>query len=194
MRKAFSMLEVLVVIAIIMIVCAIIFPVFSGAKDKAKEVVCINNMKQLYSAIELYNADYDAYPFKGQTEEPFSTYLGHHVFQCPVADHYWSTWHDYILNVARPDPLPGMQDQYIRWRECRDRRGPEFPVVLDMNHMTVKQGARTGVKFILLIRADSSLSKVPYTRFRDLVWKRLGEPNTEHIYAACDLTLVWENL
>jgi len=55
----FTLIELLVVIAIIAILAAILFPVFATARDKAREVKCINNQKQLGLAVMQYIADYD---------------------------------------------------------------------------------------------------------------------------------------
>lgn len=53
------MIELMVVIAIIALLAAIIFPVFSRAKAAAKQSVCLSNLKQIGSAIGLYMTDYD---------------------------------------------------------------------------------------------------------------------------------------
>ncbi len=58
-RRAFTLVELLVVIAIIAILAALIFPVFARAKGSARQTQCINNMKQVGTAIDLYMGDYD---------------------------------------------------------------------------------------------------------------------------------------
>jgi len=59
MRRAFTLIELLTVIAIIAVLAAILFPVFARAKASAKNTQCVSNLKQLGSAISLYMADYD---------------------------------------------------------------------------------------------------------------------------------------
>jgi len=53
------LIELLVVIAIIAILAAILFPVFSRAREQARKTACLSNMKQLASALMMYIQDWD---------------------------------------------------------------------------------------------------------------------------------------
>lgn len=55
--RAFSLLETLIVLAIILIMAAMMFPALMSAKRKAKETVCTNNLKQIHVAIERHRSD-----------------------------------------------------------------------------------------------------------------------------------------
>jgi prepilin-type N-terminal cleavage/methylation domain-containing protein/prepilin-type processing-associated H-X9-DG protein len=57
--RAFTLIELLVVIAIIAILAAILFPVFAGAREKARQASCMNNLKQMATAMLMYSDDYD---------------------------------------------------------------------------------------------------------------------------------------
>ncbi len=57
LKKAFTLIELLVVIAIIAILAAILFPVFAQAKLAAKKSVTVSNLKQLGTALVLYEND-----------------------------------------------------------------------------------------------------------------------------------------
>jgi prepilin-type N-terminal cleavage/methylation domain-containing protein/prepilin-type processing-associated H-X9-DG protein len=57
--KAFTLIELLVVIAIISILAALLFPVFAQAREKARAMSCLSNMKQLGIAVSMYVQDND---------------------------------------------------------------------------------------------------------------------------------------
>ena len=74
--RAFTLIELLVVIAIIALLAAILFPVFAQARDKARQISCLSNFKQLGLGFEMYKQDYDGiYPInrdRTSTDPPSS--------------------------------------------------------------------------------------------------------------------------
>ena len=60
-NNAFTLIELLIVIAIISILAAILFPVFATAREKARQTSCASNLKQIGLATQQYIQDYDDY-------------------------------------------------------------------------------------------------------------------------------------
>lgn len=56
-RRGFTLIELLVAIAILAILFAMLIPAVSGAKARALRVTCLNQIKQLTTAWQLYPAD-----------------------------------------------------------------------------------------------------------------------------------------
>lgn len=59
MKSAFTLIELLVVISIVALLAAILFPVFSKARDASRKATCLSNMRQLGLAFFSYGADFD---------------------------------------------------------------------------------------------------------------------------------------
>jgi prepilin-type N-terminal cleavage/methylation domain-containing protein/prepilin-type processing-associated H-X9-DG protein len=58
-RRAFTLIELLTVIAIIAILAAVLFPVFAQVREKGRQTSCLSNLKQLGAAMQMYSQDYD---------------------------------------------------------------------------------------------------------------------------------------
>jgi prepilin-type N-terminal cleavage/methylation domain-containing protein len=58
-RRAFTLIEILVCITIVMILGGIAYAAMGPSRESARQRVCVSNLKQVSSALTMYTNDYD---------------------------------------------------------------------------------------------------------------------------------------
>jgi prepilin-type N-terminal cleavage/methylation domain-containing protein/prepilin-type processing-associated H-X9-DG protein len=112
----FTLVELLVVIAILAVLAAILFPVMSRARAKARDAVCVSNLKQLTLMMDMYLQDNDElFPWQSNTNQITDWWYqrvmpcvrNKQVFVCPADNRTKDEMSNsgYIIDPAKKWPL-----------------------------------------------------------------------------------------
>lgn len=66
-KKGFTLIELLIVVAIIAIMAAMLLPALSKARERARQAVCMSNLKQIWHALVMYSDDNEGWLLPSKT-------------------------------------------------------------------------------------------------------------------------------
>ena len=158
-HKAFSLIELVIVMAILLLLYAIISPVVFSARLRGKETVCASNLHQVHLALQMYKQDYGDYPNFRPTEQMVPAYVSAPaIYICGVE------YRD--LNSLDPSS-PGFKNKYptsYGWpcipseerNKAQARRGEAFPLVFCDVHLNYNNGT----PFTFVLRTSGNVDRV----------------------------------
>lgn len=106
-RRGFTLIELLVVIAILALLAALLLPVFFSVRGKARQTVCVSNLRQIGLAIGMYAEDYDdLYPAGNDPSDTHTT-----------SPNVWAKQPAYQAQVFAMPQINDLLDSYIKSKE-----------------------------------------------------------------------------
>ena len=166
--RAISLIEVIVCIAIICVLAALIFPVYGGAKDRAKQTVCVSNLHQYHVALMLYHEDNGEYPPNTIRWPGLKPYFKNTIPRCPISptnlapdNQDWDYWHLGFF----PEGLEETPNK----RACMEKRGPDWPLVQDYNHLKPVVAINTANPHYIIGRQGGSITFVPWSKHKEII-------------------------
>jgi prepilin-type processing-associated H-X9-DG protein len=126
-RPCFTLVELLVVIAVITLLIAILIPVLQNSKQQAKTVLCGSNIKQLTFDLFMYESDNQSFPygFYNTYTPPPGGYPGNIAF-----DRLGWWW----FNYASDFPGRNRSERTTLWCPSRRIKDPKFDFVIHGNY------------------------------------------------------------
>jgi len=153
-KKFFSLMELLIVVAVIVILAGLLLPALNAARDKAYGVSCVNNLKTIGNAGVMYQNDYQDYfppsyggSFSGDCFRTYEFYL-----------------FPYMTSAKLEDSVPGYHD--LLRKDQTKFRCPSDRIVREVTNRAVRSYAEN------YYLGDCGTSTIPRTPLKSPAIKK----------------------
>ncbi|GIV08488.1 MAG: hypothetical protein KatS3mg019_0579 [Fimbriimonadales bacterium] len=201
-RKAgWTLIEVLVVIAIILVLAALIYAIGAFAVDRAHQARCITNLRQIGIAFSQYMEDYKRGDWETEVEsytgiedpqerhrlvahwgfprtlDQLSGYLkDKQLLRCPVSRSQSDVSYGYTYPALLIRMPPYRTGQINTWEDpiwVLKQRKWDYPIVSDTNHNAWSDSSLDAKILILILRMDGRVDRKTVTLSDLPFWKML---------------------
>ncbi|MCS7223179.1 MAG: type II secretion system GspH family protein [Armatimonadetes bacterium] len=186
LRRAFTLIELLMVIGIIAVLAGIGMVVFVSARERAWEAWCVGNLRSLHLALDLYRQDWDGIdPTEGQRLPCYEVGFPSYCYTVPALQRYGASRDSMICPAdtaiaGKPywEPYPGEWSGYLSYPSCWVAYRPQYGEIVPPQPPSwftiIKRGMKHPVFYdhwhaqargenpprVTVIRLDGSVQKV----------------------------------
>jgi prepilin-type N-terminal cleavage/methylation domain-containing protein len=145
-ERGFTLVEMLATMAVILVMAGVVYASLAPVREKAREAHCINNLHQIWHAIQMYRQDYGGQdPPEALTasqlglpdsSQKLQGYLRDtSVFMCP--SQYWGKGDQnrhmasYIWSIEQETSVP---PPFLSFGQMVAKHGEETPLISDPHH------------------------------------------------------------
>jgi len=84
-QHRFTLLEMLVSVGVVAVLMGLVLPLLGESRRRAKQACCLNHVRNISSAIQMYHNDYEAYPAHDFLRNALAKYYDNEneVWECP---------------------------------------------------------------------------------------------------------------
>lgn len=186
-RRAFTLVELLVVIGIIAVLIGILLPALNSARQKAQTIACLSNLRELSNALRLYAAQFkDAFPI-GYIDQAAFNYVAN--FNNGLAGNYVARpgigllWDARLMPSGKTffcpsetDPLWQYDTSINPWIFDDEPQHPWLTVAGVNRHVRVGYGCRPSVNWLPAVRNTDPRPGVPALPFDNIAATNAGNP------------------